>query len=173
MFLDPSLMLSISRRDDMMTKILLEDERIEINTKNSNGWTAVMFACKFGDAYLVSQLLEMGASIENTDDQYSCNLCHIAILAGSLEVIEVLKHSKIQWNMSDWQGDTPLHLAVLYDEPEILKTLLQIKHINIFTKNKQGLTAYETAMETGNWNAIKLFNDHVIKNNIVNKEIES
>ena len=175
-FVDPdmdltALMLAIVRRDNVMTNVLLEDERIKINTQNSEGCTALMFACRYGDKYIVSKLLDMGATIETTDFQYFCNPAHIAVLAGNLEVIEVLKQSAINWDVVDFQGDTPLHLAVLNDKPEILISLLQLNNINIHKKNKEGLTAYESAMERGNWQAINEFNEYIIRmNNKVSKE---
>ena len=157
-----ALMLSILRRDNMMTDILLEDNRIKVNTVNSVGVSALMMACRYGDQFLVKKLLKMGATIQTTDYLYFSNPCHIAVLSGKLEVIEVLKSTSINWNDPDWQGDTPLHLAVLNDEPEILHSLLQVENINICKKNKENLSAFEIAMQEGNWIAINLFNEYII-----------
>ena len=157
------LMLSILRKDSLMIEILLEDQRMKIDTENSEGMTALMYAIQIGDTNMVSKLISRGASVEKRHQQYLHNIGHVAVLAGFTDVIDTLKCSNIDWNLGDWCGDTPLHVAVLISRPDIVINLLEIKNIDLFKKNLDGLTPIELSMLRGDWSAVEAFNAHIIK----------
>ena len=82
------LELAILNSPDMLDKLI--DKGYKINTKNSRGDNALVFALKFNNNLdIIKTLIEHGIDKQYTDD-YNTNYLHYAAKAGSIEVYEYL-----------------------------------------------------------------------------------
>lgn len=61
-------------------------------------------------------------------------------------IIRFLIEQGAQINTIDNRGNTPLHTAVTYEEPETVKLLLELG-ADTSIKNRKGMTAYDLAIE--------------------------
>ena len=63
------------------------------------------------------------------------SLVHYAVLNNNLKSIKELLKLKLNFNLQNDNGDTPLHIAIRYEYSNIINILLNIKEININIKN--------------------------------------
>ena len=94
------------------------------NIRDSNGWTALHYACQLGDLQSVVILREKGANI----DAYSNNKripLHLAALHGYNEIVQFLLESGSDQDFQDELGCTPLHLAAKKNHVKCMELLLE------------------------------------------------
>jgi len=94
------------------------------NIRDSNGWTALHYACQLGDLQSVIILREKGANI----DAYSNNKripLHLAALHGYNEIVQFLLESGSDQDFQDELGCTPLHLAAKKNHVKCMELLLE------------------------------------------------
>ena len=72
-------------------------------------------------------------------------------------------------NAQDIGGMTALHYAVMNEYEEVVKALLDGKHIKPFLRNKDGDTAFDLALATNNAAIIKMFPDPPLAVEATNK----
>ena len=93
------------------------------NIRDSNGWTALHYACQLGDFESVKILKEKGAMI----DAYSNNKrtpLHLASIQGFYEIVQFLLESGSDQDFQDELGCTPLHLASKKGHVKCIEILL-------------------------------------------------
>ena len=93
------------------------------NIRDSNGWTALHYACQLGDFESVKILKEKGAII----DAYSNNKrtpLHLASIQGYYEIVQFLLESGSDQDFQDELGCTPLHLASKKGHVKCIEILL-------------------------------------------------
>ena len=78
----------------------------------------------------------------------------------------------IDVNAQDVGGMTALHFAAMYEKKEVVKALLDHKHIKLALKNKQGETPLDIALATNNAAIINLFPDPPLRKEDVNRDGE-
>ncbi|KAL9951616.1 hypothetical protein ACROYT_G044315 [Oculina patagonica] len=94
-----------------------------LNLKDSQGKTALHFACVEGHDRVVELLLNLGATVEK--DHNDRTALHIAAMRGSKRCVEcILKHHPKCINLFDKNQNTALHLAAIHDYPEAVSCLL-------------------------------------------------
>lgn len=126
----------------------LLDHGVDVNSKDNNGKTARDFleeysneyAKKFEEILLKHQVVEsvknddienLGRLLENNDpldfsDKYGTSLLHKAATLGKTKSIEYLVDQEgLDVNIKSEYGNTPLHLAVLNNDIDTIKTLLK------------------------------------------------
>ena len=94
------------------------------NLRDSNGWTALHYACQLGDLQSVVILREKGANI----DAYSNNKripLHLAALHGYSEIVQFLLENGSDQDFQDELGCTPLHLAAKKNHVKCMELLLE------------------------------------------------
>jgi ankyrin repeat protein/class 3 adenylate cyclase/tRNA A-37 threonylcarbamoyl transferase component Bud32 len=131
--------LLIAAADGDTTKVKeLLDKKADINTENSNGDTAQILAARNRKNDAVQYLRNVGATPYYGD--VNKNLLHAALF-GDTTVIQQCFDKGADVNTRDFNGDTPLIIAVKYRHNAIVPFLLNNKEININAKNKYGITA--------------------------------
>ena len=93
------------------------------NIKDSNGWSALHYACQLGDYESVEILIEKEAII----DAYSNNKripLHLASYRGFPNIVEFLLKNGSDPNYKDELGCTPLHLAAKKGNVKCIEILL-------------------------------------------------
>ena len=101
------------------------------NIRDSNGWTALHYACQLGDFESVVILREKGAMI----DAYSNNKrtpLHLAALNGYDQIVQFLLESGSDQNFQDELGCTPLHLAAKKGHVKCMEILLDTEDADLY-----------------------------------------
>ena len=75
-----------------------------------NGLTPLMVACLSGISEAVSNLLELGAFIDDVDSDGNTALIH-AVKEGHADVMKILLEQNASLDIQDNNGDTALHWA--------------------------------------------------------------
>lgn len=87
-------------------KELIESYPELINEKNSEGLTALHYACDRGNLEMVQFLVEEGANV-NIQDSYGETPLHVAKIADELEIINYLLTKGADMNKKNFDGFTP------------------------------------------------------------------
>ena len=97
--------------------------RVNVNTADSQGRTALSYAAELGNAQIAKELLDARASPDQRDKLGNVPL-HWAANNGRVEVIKVLLAAHATADASDRQGITPLMSAIAHNQANSVKALL-------------------------------------------------
>jgi ankyrin repeat protein len=95
------------------------------NIKDSNGWTALHYACEFGDFGSVRILVENKAIIDFFSNNHRTPL-HLSANNNFPEIVKYLLENRANPNFKDNNGCTPLHLAAKHGNIMCLDILLTL-----------------------------------------------
>ena len=93
------------------------------NIRDSNGWSALHYACQLGDLQSVIILVEKGSMIDSYSNNKRTPL-HLAALKGYPEIVQFLLENGSDQDFQDELGCTPLHLAAKKGHVECINILL-------------------------------------------------
>jgi ankyrin repeat protein len=125
-------------------EVLVDWPKIDVNTLNSKGESALMLAVLKDHQALAEKLIKKGADVNKT----GWAPLHYAATNGHLALISLLLENNAYIDAESPNGTTPLMMAAMYGTPEAVKLLLQ-EGADPQLKNQQGLTAVQFA-ERGN-----------------------
>lgn len=91
--------------------------------RDSNGWTALHYACQFGDLKSVQILVENKATVDCFSNNKRTPL-HLASYKNYPNIVNYLLEKEADPNFGDSEKCTPLHLAAKAGNIECLKLLL-------------------------------------------------
>lgn len=147
----PALQVTLLRRNSEIARLLMEDERVDINTRSSTmGWTALALAIYEGNAEIVQQLLTRPEIDVNVNDapQHLTPL-HMALFVRDFNFLKMLlEHPELDVNRQNELGYTPLMcLLSTPDETvqEVIELLLKHPKLDINCTNNEGNTALALA----------------------------
>ncbi len=103
---------------------------------------------KYSSHYGMLYLFEKNKQIEEKP-QFTSSL-HTLAEHGKLKEIEGMPLDPDQVNAQDIDGNTPLHLAVMMEQIEVVQYLLERGDVALDSVNSQGVTPYEMAYYTSN-----------------------
>lgn len=107
--LDVSLLLAAIEKDiDKMKEAL--DKGADINIKDGNGYTPLIYSAYLGNENIVELLVENGAMINERDALDKTALTHAAY-RGHLRTVSHLLEKGAKANVHDYFGKTPLDYA--------------------------------------------------------------
>ena len=101
----------------------LLDMGADPNIKDSNGWSALHYACDLGDFESVKTLIETNAIIDTYSNNQRIPL-HLASYKNYPKIVEYLLKKGSNPNYKDELGCTPMHLAAKEGYTECIKYLL-------------------------------------------------
>jgi ankyrin repeat protein len=114
------------------------------------GATPLAVASAFGQADVISLLLEAGADASLVDNRGKTPLYH-AVLYGKESAVEaLLQYSHAQLNTPSWFDGTPLSTAIAAGHVQVVRVLLACQHLDLKAKNATGLDALQQAVVAGN-----------------------
>lgn len=135
-----------------LVDLLASDSDI-VNSIDVIGLTPLHYAARFGNASAASLLIGRGALVSARDAKGNTPL-HLAAEAPesvAAEVALVLIHASAPVNAVNLLNVTPLHAAVLADEPqERLVRLLVKSGASLTAKDRLGQTPWRAAVSSGN-----------------------
>ena len=108
-------------KHDVLKKML--DLGSDPNIRDSNGWSALHYACQLGDFNSVEILINNGASIDSYSNNKRIPL-HLAAYKGFPNIVEHLLKNGSDPNYQDELGCTPLHLAAKKGHVKCIEFLL-------------------------------------------------
>ncbi len=147
-------------------KVLLESEDTEVDSKDNNGTTSLMHACKNGYIDIVKYLILAGAGVDLVDND-GCNTLMYASYNNQLNIVEyLLQNGGLSIiNSKNNNEETTLMLAAQRGFLEVVKLLIENNaYKNI--RNLNGETALMLAAREGHLEIVKL----LVKNN-ANKDL--
>jgi len=139
------LMLAAQKRDCRMMETLLK-HGAGINATDNLGRTPLYFAMsEFSDS-AVDFLIQQGANLRILPKGDTSSYLHLAAENGNEKLVKKFTDAKLPVNRPDAQGNTPLHLAVKYDNYDAAAHLLE-KGADPKLKNNVGFTPIELAAQ--------------------------
>ncbi|QOD38874.1 ankyrin repeat domain-containing protein [Candidatus Wolbachia massiliensis] len=135
----------------------LVESGFDINSKDANGITLLHKFTKEGDVVGVKSLLEHEADF-NVVDNENRNPLHYAIMHGHKKIAKLLVN-QLTINSKDKNGFTPLHLAALQDDAELIGFLVT-KGAKINERdNQEGYTPLHIASLYGSKKSVQILID--------------
>ena len=131
-----------SKGSSQLLQVLI-DEGYPVDTRNSDGYTALNYAIENNDVKTAVVLLENGANPFQMIDKKGKNGISIALDKKNKSMISNIV--KYAGKMTDMQGNTILHYAAKTSDAEMVKTLISYG-IDKSVKNVSGDTAYTIAV---------------------------
>ena len=145
-------------------------EKIKPNEtlKGLQSKTLLLISSNYSTEFLY-KILKYKPKLINKKDENNETFLSYAIKRKNLSIIELLLTSQIlDYSYQNIQGNSYLHLAVIYELESIVKKLIE-KGIDLNMKNLDGNTALHYAYSVNNYNIIILLLqnkiDFTIKNN--------
>lgn len=124
---------------------LMDNQNVKIvNLGNSQGKTALHYACSEGHDRAVETLLRLGALVEK--DQNERTPLHLAATKGSLLCCQVLVNKNDECiNDVDRSKNTAMHLATINNQPEVMEFFLSHNKASIL-RNGDNQTILDIAV---------------------------
>lgn len=148
------LMLAAYFGDEKIVKFLLQNPKIDINIVNKDGDSVLHIACSQAHENIVKFLLDNPHL--NINAQNSCGDTALIIVTSAVSgkrknIFKLLLHAKINVNLKNNTELSALMFAVLGNNEESVKLLLEVPGINInLTNINTGYTALDWAKHSHN-----------------------
>jgi len=117
---------------------------LDIDYKDKEGYTSLLYASENGHPGIVQELLKNGARIDLEDNEGYTALS-IASTEGHLSVVKILLEKGVNINHQDKNGETALKHAVVEYHPEIVQELLK-NGARTDLEDNEGYTALSEAI---------------------------
>jgi ankyrin repeat protein len=126
---------------------LIASGKIDLNSKDSSGHSALAQAVEKGHIAIVRQLVDQGADI-NIRTNAGNTVLMLAILAKNSDIVQLLLAQAVDINARDNVGDTALMLAAGSGQNEILEKLIDAG-ADMQLRNEEDLNAFQIANNSG------------------------
>lgn len=83
----------------------------DVNSKDKNGWTALMFGASMGCVDCVKSIIAAGADVNAVNDDGKTALILITVLSGNADCLKLLITAKADVNIRDSKNATALGYA--------------------------------------------------------------
>jgi hypothetical protein len=133
--------------DLLMVRSLLDADPKSVLETNTEGETALHWACIKGQGQVAALLLEAGAEV-NAKSRKGWTPLHWAAYNGNRDLVSLLIQRGAQVNAVNKELWTPLHVAVYEGNVDVVRLLLE-RGANAGAKDRSGITPFQTASE--NW----------------------
>jgi ankyrin repeat protein len=146
-----------------------------INTTDRHGLNVLMVAIRENRLQMVDYLLDKGIS-KGLDykavDKNGWSIWHYALINGHTTLIKrLLELKNLDVNQADYQGDTPLHVAIYAGiTPQSLEYFFQSPGLNIFKINNAGQNALHAAVKQRNIPLLKMMLERQLDPNVQDME---
>lgn len=139
-----SILFEVFRKESVVKLI---DFGIDINLLDENGNSALMHQITQRRFEVVDKLIENNADINLYN--YSGSALHRACIAKNIELVKKFISMDVNLSCIDGEGNTALHIAARYSDPEIIQILLDTG-MDKDLKNNEGKKALDLAENSNN-----------------------
>jgi hypothetical protein len=150
------MFLAISKKkgDDIKAVESLLASGINVNVKDSGGFTPLHQAVMWQKPYIVKLLISKGADVNATNAKASTPL-HWAVTLADVAVLEMLVSNGANVNAKDFRGFTPLHQAVNLGKSDIVKLLIS-KGADVNATNSDARTPLHLAITRADTSTLQM-----------------
>jgi Ankyrin repeats (3 copies)/Ankyrin repeats (many copies) len=120
----------------------------QIEAKDKDGWTPLLFAISNGNVPMAALLVAKGANVKAREVREDLTALHMAVSTGVLPGVMLLIHKGADLSAVDKKDRTPLHLAATMGHLAIAEYLVS-RGANLEVKNKQHETPLFSAVING------------------------
>lgn len=140
-----------------------EDNHIDINRADKNGYTAIIIAIEYNNIEIVEELLKNNVNLDVVHPIFGKTVLNTAVFNERLDIVKLLLNYNGELiNKSDKDGWTPIMDAVLKNNVDILKYLLS-KGADPLKRDKTGYNSLDLALKFSKGEAIKIIKDYIDK----------
>eukprot|EP00914_Ancora_sagittata_P016837 GHVO01033358.1.p1 GENE.GHVO01033358.1~~GHVO01033358.1.p1 ORF type:complete len:900 (+),score=119.68 GHVO01033358.1:56-2755(+) len=118
------LSLSIGKGDIECVKILTSMYPEIIHTRHAVWSTPIIQAARHGNVQILELLLHSGSCIQDVSNNTGMTALHLAVECGAVDCVELLLRHRGDTNAVNLKGLSPLHLASIEDQYEMVNLLL-------------------------------------------------
>jgi hypothetical protein len=102
-------------------------------------WSLLKVAAYFGACNIVAELIKLGHPLEKRTPKRRETVIFDAIRLRQPVLLDTLLRHGANVNVSNFQGDTPLHVAIFVNDISMIKAIL-LAGANIHIKNNRGIS---------------------------------
>ena len=160
-----NLLMYAKKGDKEKVLELLNNNSIDINFQNENGWSALHFACEEGNLKIVDILIKAKINVNLLTFEKKTAL-HLSAKKGYFDISKLLIENDADIMCLDNEKNLPIHLCSMEGHNELLNYLLEKNNKCINYKNIYGKSILDLATKK----ETKLIVEKFIKLNEKNKE---
>jgi hypothetical protein len=142
-------LIALKYRNIKTINALKKCPNVDVNAKDEDGETALMYSAIYGDKEILETLLKEFPNVDvNDKDKNGETALMYSAIYGYKEILEtLLSVPGIDVNAKDEDGKTALMYSAIYGDTKILETLLSVPGIDVNAKDEDGKTAFYLAKE--------------------------
>ena len=132
-----------------MMRMLLNHQEIDVNAKDKKGWTALMFAVKWGNEPVVRLLLTQ-EKIDINSSSKGVTAVHLAVSEAQATILKrLLDQPKINVNGKNHRGFSPLLIAAMKLDTRLVRSLIRHNAVDVNLRDPNGQTALHHMVRFG------------------------
>ena len=147
----PALIKALQDQSFKSVSVLAQDPRAKVDVRSARDETPLMLAALRGQEALVVELVARGAEVNKT----GWTPLHYAATGGHLRVAAFLIGARADVNAESPNGTTPLMMAAMYSNSDMVKLLLE-SGAEAYVRNDQDLSAEDFALKVGREDSARL-----------------
>ncbi|BES94011.1 Ankyrin repeat [Nesidiocoris tenuis] len=139
-------------------KAILDGANVHYRSKTFGNYTPIMLAANRGNLEILKLLLDKGANVKDNFEMFNVLMCLCSSRSKDeerlLECLDTLLDHGADPHSKDWVGATPLHGAVRFNHPLLVKRLLTVES-SIEVEDGDGWTPIFYAVNSKNFAMVK------------------
>ena len=110
-----------------------------IDFKTPNGETILQVAVNYQNQQIIMRLLNLDINLDNISNDFGLSIIHQTIILNNFELFKILLNKNINFNLSDFLGNTPIHYILIDNHINYLHLFLdKINNIEFNLSNING-----------------------------------
>jgi ankyrin repeat protein len=147
----PALIKALQEQSFKAAQVLLDAPGLKVDVRNQRDESPLMLAALRGQEKLVVQLVAQGAAVNKA----GWTPLHYAATGGHLRIAAFLIGAHADANAESPNGTTPLMMAAMYSNSDMVKLLLE-SGAEAYPRNDQDLSAEDFAAKAGRDDSVRL-----------------